>query len=49
MPYLKSEIHDYQLPDFINHLIPIVEAQFSTPAANNFGNSPITTGTIIPA
>jgi hypothetical protein len=27
MPYLKSEIHDYQLPDFINHLIPIVEAQ----------------------
>src|SRR5581483_8805712 len=24
MPYLKSEIRDYQLPDFINHLIPIV-------------------------
>jgi hypothetical protein len=23
MPYLKSEIQDLQLPDFINHLIPI--------------------------
>jgi hypothetical protein len=48
MPYLKSEIQDYELPDFINHLIPIVEAQFATPAANNFGNSYVTTGTINP-
>jgi hypothetical protein len=48
MPYLKSEIQDLQLPDFINHLIPIVEAQLATPAANNLGNSPVTTGTINP-
>ena len=48
MPYLKSEIRDYQLPDFINHLIPIVEAQLATPVANNFGNSFLTTGTINP-
>jgi hypothetical protein len=48
MPYLKSEIQDLQLPEFINHLIPIVEAQFSTPVANNYGNSPVTTGTINP-
>jgi hypothetical protein len=48
MPYLKSEIQDYQLPDFINHLIPIVEAQLQTPIANNFGNSFVTTGTINP-
>jgi hypothetical protein len=48
MPYLKSEIRDYQLPDFINHLIPIVEALLATPVANNFGNSPVTTGTINP-
>jgi hypothetical protein len=48
MPYLKSEIHDYELPDFVNHLIPIVEAQLQTPVANNFGNSAITTGTINP-
>jgi hypothetical protein len=48
MPYLKSEIQDLQLPDFINHLIPIVELDMQTPAANNFGNSFVTTGTINP-
>jgi hypothetical protein len=48
MPYLKSEIQDFQLPDFINHLIPIVEAQMQTPVANNYGNSFVTTGTINP-
>jgi len=48
LPYLKSEVIDLQLPNFINHLIPIVEAQLSTPVANNFGNSSVTTGTINP-
>jgi hypothetical protein len=48
MPYLKSQIIDLQLPDFINHLIPIVEFQMQTPVANNFGNSFVTTGTINP-
>jgi len=48
MPYLKSEITDYQLPDFFNHLIPIVETSLSTPVANNFGNSFVTTGTVNP-
>ena len=48
MPYLKSEILDLQLPDFINHLIPIVEARMSTPVGNNFDNSFVTTGTINP-
>jgi hypothetical protein len=48
MPYLKSEIRDFQLPDFINHLIPIVETQLTTPVANNFGNSFVTTGTVNP-
>lgn len=48
MPYLKSEVKDLQLPDFINHLIPIVEAQFATPVANNLGNSFVTTGTVNP-
>jgi hypothetical protein len=48
MPYLKSEVIDLQLPEFFNHLIPIVEAQFATPVANNFGNPFITTGTINP-
>jgi hypothetical protein len=25
MPYLKSAVKDYDLPDFVNHLIPVVE------------------------
>src|SRR3984957_15241647 len=48
MPFLQSEVKDLQLPDIINHLIPIVEVQFATPVANNFGNSFVTTGTINP-
>jgi hypothetical protein len=48
MPYLKSEVKDLELPDFINHLIPIVEAQLFTPVANNIGNNNLTTGTINP-
>lgn len=48
MPYLKSSVVDLSLPDFLNHLIPIVEVQFTTPVANNFGNSFVTTGTIQP-
>lgn len=48
MPYLKSEIVDLGLPEFINHLIPIVEASLTTPVSNNFGNPYTTTGTINP-
>ena len=48
MPYLRSEVKDFQLSDFFNHLIPIVETQFFTPVANNLGNPSITTGTINP-
>jgi hypothetical protein len=48
MPYLRSEVIDLQLPEFFNHLIPIVEASFTTPVANNFGNPYTTTGTINP-
>jgi hypothetical protein len=48
MPYLKSNVVDLQLPDVINHLIPVVEAQFQTPVANNFGTGIGTTGTINP-
>jgi hypothetical protein len=48
MPYLKSSVVDLGLPDFINHLIPIVESQFRTPVANNSGQSWVTTGTVNP-
>jgi hypothetical protein len=48
MPYLKSNVVDLGLPDFLNRLIPIVEAQFQTPVANNFNTGIGTTGTINP-
>ena len=47
-PYLKSNVVDRNLPDFVNHLIPIVEASFATPVSNNFGTGQGTTGTISP-
>jgi len=47
-PYLKSNVIDLGLPDFVNHLIPIVEAQFLSPVSNNEGNPWITTGTVNP-
>jgi hypothetical protein len=48
MPYLRSSVVDLDLPSVLNHLIPIVEAQFATPAANNSGTGIGTTGTINP-
>jgi hypothetical protein len=48
MPYLKSAVYDAGLPDIVNHLIPIVEASFQTPAANFAGADLKTTGTINP-
>jgi hypothetical protein len=48
MPYLKSAVVDLGLPDFFNHLIPIVEASFQTPVANTFSSGTVTTGTINP-
>jgi hypothetical protein len=48
MPYLKSNVVDLQLPDFVNRLVPIVEAQFQTPVSNNFNTGIGTTGTINP-
>jgi hypothetical protein len=48
MPYLKSSVVDLGLPDFFNHLIPVVEASFQTPVANNLNTGIGTTGTINP-
>ena len=39
LPYLKSEVIDLQLPDFINHLIPIVEARFYDAGREQFRQS----------
>jgi hypothetical protein len=48
LPYLHANVIDLGLPDFFNHLIPIVEVSFVTPVANNFGNRFVTTGFISP-
>jgi hypothetical protein len=48
LPYLHANVIDLGLPDFFNHLIPLVEFSFETPVANNFGNSNATTGFLIP-
>ena len=47
MPYLKSSVVDLQLPEFVNHLIPIVEWQLQT-QTSNFNGEERTTGTINP-
>src|SRR5258708_19907055 len=48
MPYLKSAVVDLGLPDFVNHLIPLVEATLQTPVSNTFTSGTMTTGTINP-
>jgi hypothetical protein len=48
MPYLKSAVNDLGLPDFINHLIPLVEATLQTPVGNTLTSGTMTTGTINP-
>jgi len=48
MPYLKSNIVDLNLPDFLNRLIPIVEVSLQTPVANTLTSGTVTTGTINP-
>jgi hypothetical protein len=48
MPYLKSAVVDLGLPDFINHLIPLVEASLQTPVGNTLTSGTVTIGTINP-
>jgi hypothetical protein len=48
MPYLKTAVVDLGLPDFINRLIPLVEATLQTPLANTLTSGTMTTGTINP-
>jgi hypothetical protein len=48
LPYLKSAVYDFGLPDIVNRLIPVVEASFQTPVANFAGTGLRTTGTVNP-
>ncbi len=47
MSYLRSQVKDYGLPEFANHLIPIVEFAYSTPASSQYAGI-TTTGTVAP-
>jgi hypothetical protein len=47
MPYLKANVVDLQLPDFFNHLVPVVEWNVQT-QVSNFDGEERTTGTINP-
>lgn len=47
MPYLKSSVRDFGLPEFINHLIPIVELSLES-EVSNFDGEERTTGTVNP-
>jgi hypothetical protein len=47
MPYLKSSVQDFGLPDLFNHLIPLVEVNL-TSEVSNFDGGEHTTGTVNP-
>jgi len=46
IPYLQSQVKNYGLPDFVGHLIPLVEVTWTSPTTSP-GNSP-TTWTVAP-
>lgn len=48
LPYLKSAVLDLGLPDFVNRLVPVVEASLRTPVSNTFSSGTVTTGTVNP-
>jgi hypothetical protein len=47
MPYLKSSVRDFGLPEFVNRLIPLVELNLSS-EVSNFDGEERTTGTVNP-
>ncbi len=47
MPYLKSSVRDFGFPEFVNHLMPIVELDLAS-EVSNFDNEERTTGTVNP-
>lgn len=48
LPYLRSSVVDIGLPEFFNHLIPIVEFAMETPVGNTLTSGTLTTGTVNP-
>ena len=47
LQYLRSQVKDYSLPDFVNNLIPLVEFSYSTPASSSHAGA-TSGGTIAP-
>jgi hypothetical protein len=47
LPYLKSSVRDFGLPEFVNRLIPLVELNLSS-EVSNFDGAERTTGTVNP-
>lgn len=48
LPYMNANISEVGGPDFLKHLVPIVESAFYTPVANVPPGGQVTTGTIQP-
>lgn len=48
LPYLNGNVREVGGPEFMKHLVPIVEAVFQTPVANTSFDNRRTTGTIQP-
>jgi hypothetical protein len=42
LPYLQSQVKDFGLPEFINRLVPLVEMNWTSPAAQPSGGNPMT-------
>jgi len=42
IPYLQAQVKDYDLPGFLGHLIPLVEVDWSSPAASPAAGNPMT-------
>ena len=47
LQYLRSQVRDYGLPEIFNHLTPLVEFSYATPAGGTYAGA-TTTGTIAP-
>ena len=42
IPYLQAQVKDYDLPAFIGRLIPLIETDWSSPAAGPATGNPMT-------
>ncbi|MGH6724914.1 MAG: hypothetical protein ACREB8_00025 [Pseudolabrys sp.] len=48
LPYLKASVIDLDLPDLVNHLVPLVEVSLQTPVSNFATSGTVTAGTVNP-